>query len=296
MGFRISSAGLYHTAERRLMENLEKLYDAQEAVLTGKRLRRPGDNPPAFTRCLSYKSMARTLDQYGRNITSSKGYLSEAASALQSATSLLSRAKELAVQGASGGLEADVLAASASEVRQLYDQMLSLSNAAWSGGMGAGVRYIFSGFKSDQPAFDGNGLYQGDQGAHQVEIAPGEWMTIGMRGSEAFQGDVDVFGLMRNLGDALEVGDTDSVRATLDGLDRAFAQVTASVSEIGARVNRLEQAETRLGDILISVQEFISQEEDVDLIQAAAELTWYEQALTASTSAMRMILQTLNIL
>jgi flagellar hook-associated protein 3 FlgL len=296
MGFRISTPGLYHTAERRLMENLQKLYDAEETVLTGKKLRRPGDNPPAFTRCVHYKSMERTLNQFKSNIASSQGYLAEAESALQSAANLVSRAKELALQGASGTLGADSLAASASEVRQLRDQMLSLANASWSGGMGGGVRYIFSGFKTDQPAFDADGLYQGDEGIFRVEISPGESMPVGLVGSEVFQGDVDIFGVMQALGDALENGDAEAVQSTLDGLDRALSQITASVSELGARANQLDQTESRLGDMLASMQGFISQEEDVDLIQAATQLTWYQQALTASVSATKTILQTLTML
>ena len=56
------------------------------------------------------------------------------------------------------------------------------------------------------------------------------------------------------------------------------------------------QTESRLEDILVSVQNFISQEEDVDLIQAATKLTRYEQALSASISATQMILSTMTIL
>jgi flagellin-like hook-associated protein FlgL len=61
-------------------------------------------------------------------------------------------------------------------------------------------------------------------------------------------------------------------------------------------VNRRDQAAIRLEDIEISVRTFISQEEDVDLIQAASELTRYEQALSASISATQVILSTMTIL
>jgi flagellar hook-associated protein 3 FlgL len=296
MGFRISTSWLYHTTERQLMDNLERLYAAEEAVVTGKKLRRPGDGPAAFTRCMNYKSMERTLGQYERNISSSQAYLAEAESSLQSMTHLLTRAKELAMQGASGGLDAETLAGNAIEIGSLYDQMLSLSNALWPGGAGSGARHIFSGFKSDQAAFDPSGVYQGDQGAYQVEIAPGEWMTIGLVGSDVFQGDVDVFGVMQTLQTALENGDADGIQSTLDDLDRAIWQTSLGLSEIGARVNRLDQAAIRLEDIEISVRTFISQEEDVDLIQAASELTRYEQALSASISATQVILSTMTIL
>ena len=296
MPFRVSTPGLYHAAERRLMANLERLYDAQETVTTGKKLKSPGDNPAAFTRCVNYKSMARTIDQFERNISSSNGYLSEAEDSLQSAANLIARAKEVALQSASGTLDEDTLAGNAREVDSLYDQMLSLANARWSGGTNSGVRYIFSGFKSDQAAFDAGGVYQGDQGAYQVEIAPGEWVTVGLVGSDVFQKDVDIFGVLQTLHDALESGDTEGVRSTIEDLDRSLSQITTNLSEIGVRAKRLEQTESRLGDIQVSMQEFISQEEDVDLIQAATDLTRYEQALSASISSTRLIFQTMTIL
>ena len=91
------------------MDNVGMLYDAEETVLTGKKLRSAGDDPAAFTRCVSYKSMERAISQHQRNISSSRGYLAEAESALNSMANLITRAKELALQGASGGLDADSL-------------------------------------------------------------------------------------------------------------------------------------------------------------------------------------------
>ncbi|MEW6441371.1 MAG: flagellar hook-associated protein FlgL [bacterium] len=296
MGLRVSTTLMYESATRRTMDNLERLYEAQQDLATGKRLRSPGDNPPLFTRLLSTKSMQRELGQFQRNIASGQGYLSEAESSLESVVNLLIRAKELAMQGASGGTDQNGLAGIAIEVQNLFDQTLSMANASWSGGSGAGTRYLFAGFKSDAPAFDQNGTYQGDGGEYRQEISPGEWVSIGFSGARIFQGDADVFAVLAGLKQALDAGDEEGIRASLDGLDQSLAQMNQAIAEVGARVNRLEQTETRLEDTLLWLQSFVSGEEDVDLTQAASRFTLYQSALDASIRSTQLIFETLHIL
>ncbi len=295
MGMRISTTRIYDTASRRLMDNLARLYDVQEGIATGKKLRRPEDAPVTFTRVQGYKGMQGRLEQYKRNISGARGYLAEAESSLQAVTNLLSRAKELAMQGASGGLDAETLAGVTEEVSGIYDQVLSLANARWSGGGVSGTRHLFSGFKSDVAPFDQDGTYHGDGGEFAVETDVGETVTIGLAGDRVFQGEVDVFAVLGDLREALEAGDAEGVQATLEGLDRAIGQIGARLSEIGGRENRLDQTETRIDDLTVSLTALVSGDEDLDLIQASSKLTYYQTVLEASMLTTKEIFQTLGI-
>ncbi len=296
MGMRVSTTGLYHSANRRLMENLKEVYDAQQGVASGKKLERPGDDPAAFSRVMGYKSVQSEMLQYERNISSSRGYLAEAESTLDTAANILTRAKELAMQGASGGLDADTLAGLTEEAGGLYDQLVSLSNARYSGGGIEGARYLFSGYKSDTAAFTEEGLYQGDDGEYKVEIAAGESVTVGLSGARVFQGDVDTFSVLRDLETALAAGDTDGVQATLDDLDRSIVQIGKHRAEIGGRVNRLDQTQARMEETWVTLETLVSDEEDLDLIQAASALTYYQTVLEASVLSTQRIFQTIGIL
>jgi flagellar hook-associated protein 3 FlgL len=278
------------------MNNLQKLYDAQEEIATGKKLRRPGDDPVAFARVAGYKSIQEGMQQYERNISFSRGYLAEAESSLKTVANLLTRAKELAMQGASGGLDAETLAGATEEVSGIYDQVLSLANARWSGGGSQGTRYIFSGYRTDTPAFSDLGIYQGDDGEYAIEVAAGESITIGFSGGRVFQGGVDIFSVLQDLRDSLAVGDSDGVQATLDNLDGSIGQVGQHMAELGGRVNRLDQTEARMDDISVSLETLVSGEEDIDLIQAASELTFYQSVLEATVLSSRQIFQSLGIL
>ncbi len=296
MAMRISTTGMYHSTRRRLMDNLQKLYDVQEGIVTGKKLRRPSDNPVAFSRVAGYKSIRNAVEQFERNISFSRDYLAEAESSLKTVSNLLARAKELAMQGASGGLDAQTLAGAAEEVKGIYEQVVSLANARWSGGGSQGSRYVFSGYKTDTPPFTEEGVYQGDDGEYAVEVGSGESITIGFSGARVFQGDVDLFAVLGDLKDALDRGDTNGVQATLDGLDRSIGQVSRHLAELGGRANRLDQTESRMEEVSLTLDTLVSREEDIDLIQAASQLTFYQTVLDASILSSRQIFQSLGIL
>ena len=295
MGLRVSTIGLYSSATRRMMENLSRLQDAQEDLASGKKMRSAGDNPPVFGRIVNYKSMQSALDQYQRNISLGRGYLAQAESSLQSVTNLLARARELAMQGASGGTVPESLGAIAVEVGTIRDEILSLANASWSGGGPSGSRYLFSGYRTDTPAFSEDGIYQGDDGEYTIEIAPGESVAVGLSGRQVFQGEADVFSVLTDLQESLQVADRDRIQANLDSLDLCMNQTSSAISEVGARTNRLDQTETRLGDMSFSLKSFVSHEEDLDLVQAASQLTLYQAILEASIRSSQAVFETLQL-
>jgi flagellar hook-associated protein 3 FlgL len=275
------------------MDSLEKVYKAQEQVSSGKKVERPSDDPVAFTRIVSYKDMNAALDQYRRNIDFSRGFLSQAESSLQSVSNLLTRAKELTMQGVSGVGNQGAMSAIATEVGSIFDQVLALANAQWSGG-GTGTRYIFSGFKSDTPAFSDTGAYQGDSGEFSVDIGVGEQIPVGFAGNRVFQGNVDIFDVLSRLKTALNAGDTQALQGILGELDQSLSQITNAVTEIGARDNRLDEAGTRLQDTSTSIKGLISNDEDVDMAEAASNFSLYQTALQATIASTSQIFNALG--
>ena len=186
MGFRVSTGILYSTAIDRVISGQRDLFEAQQGLVTGRKLNSSSDNPAVFTRVSNYKNMKRTMEQFQRNIGNARGYLTEAESTLNFVVNNLIRAKELAVQGASGSVSSEGLNSIAEEVNQIREQVLSLSNTVWAGGGGTGSKYMFSGYLSDTAAFDSTGAYGGDTGTYQVEINTNEKVTVGFRGDEIF--------------------------------------------------------------------------------------------------------------
>ncbi len=293
MGIRISTPMLYGSVTRGLFQNLERVYDAQEALATQKKIQRPGDDPAVFRRIETCKGTKRAIEQYQRNISFAQEYLAEAETSVSSVANLLARARELAVQGANGTLDAQSLSGLASEVGSIREEVLSLANAQWTGGKETGSRYLFSGYRSETAAFSQDGVYQGDSGAFAIDVAPGERMTIGLVGSSVFQADADIPAVLDELRQGLESGDADRISGLLDDLDRSIMQVSRAQAEIGARMNRLDQTRTRLEDNLSYLENFVSSAEDLDIIEAASRLTKYQSALQATMLAAQSIFDTM---
>ncbi len=296
MTLRVSTIRLYNSATRRMMDNQKRVFEAQESLVTGKKLNSAGENPSLFSRVVSYKGMKNTVEQYLRNISNSRGLLSEAESNLELVTNNIVRAKELAIVGASGTTSADSMDALAEEVSQIRETILSLANSSWSGGRGSGARYLFAGYNSDTAPFNAAGIYQGDSGEYQIEVGNNERVTIGLAGDQVFQGTVDIFGVLDQLYTDLAAGDSETVAASLGNLDMALTQITKSSTVIGARENRLDQTEARLDATLLSLKGFISESEDVNLMEAATDFTRTQAALEASLRATQKIFEALQFM
>ena len=293
MGLRVSTLQMYEASVRKITENTEKLYNAQEGLITGKKLRRPHDNPSAFSRLVNNKSMQGTLAQYKRNISFAKGYVSEVETALQGVSDILSRAKEIAVDGASDETSSESLAALAKEADSIFEQVLSLANSRWSGGSG-GSHYIFSGFLTDTAAFSSSGIYQGDDNERKVEVGVGEWVTVGFAGSNVFQGTVDIFSALDDLRVNLSAGDRTGLQASIGDMEQAIVQVAEGLTSVGACSGRLTGSELRLEDISFSLTQYVAEEENIDVYQAASDVSRYQFMLEAAISSSRMIFNTLR--
>jgi len=142
----------------------------QEQLSTGKRVLTAADDPVAATRIQQLNNNLAVVDQYNKNIIIAENNLSLEESTLDSANNLLQRIEELAVQaGNTASLSTGDYAALASEVDSRLDELFNIVNTRNSNG-----DYIFSGFKSDSPAFTGDSVngfrFAGDEGQMQIKI------------------------------------------------------------------------------------------------------------------------------
>lgn len=101
----------------------------------------------------------------------------------------------------------------------------------------------------------------------------------------------NVFRSVKKLENALRNDDTEGILETLDDLDADLAAVLQTRTQLGARLNRLDAAQSRLeeGDELL-VQN-LSKNEDADLAEAISELTLSETAFQAALQVTARILQ-----
>ena len=177
---RVSTSQIYRQTTDSLMRNLADIVRLNEQVSSGKKINKPSDDAAGASRALDYKVAIDAGEQYGKNTADASNAIGFAENALDSASSALVRLKELALQAANGTQDAASRAAISKEAAQLKDQLLSIANSR------NGNEYVFSGFKTDVPAFDSSFAYQGDSGAINVMVDRSVMIPRNVTGSEAF--------------------------------------------------------------------------------------------------------------
>ncbi|MBI3557725.1 MAG: hypothetical protein HY074_15800, partial [Deltaproteobacteria bacterium] len=103
-------------------------------------------------------------------------------SALNELTDLFVRAKEIAIsQSSDASASPDSRLGVAQEVKALYQQLISIANRR------SGAHYLFSGFKTQTPAYTADGEFRGDRGEIPVEIQKDVFIATNIVGPEVFE-------------------------------------------------------------------------------------------------------------
>ena len=140
---RITNRMITDQALAALTAQADAIAHAQDQVTTGRRIVKPSDDPAATRSAIRLRDALAQTTQYLRNIDVADARMSAAESAFSVSSETMSRASELAVQGANGTLTAADRGTMAKEVEQLSRTLVAQA-ATKNGGA-----YVFSGFQTD---------------------------------------------------------------------------------------------------------------------------------------------------
>jgi flagellar hook-associated protein 3 FlgL len=164
---------------RSIQDNFRKFFEANEVLASGKKINTPSDDPVAMARIMGYKVDISSGDRYLGSIDKASSSLGFTDKILDAVSQSLSQAKQLAEAG-TNKLSPDEAAAYSREAAGLTDFLLSLSNSQYDS------RYIFSGFKTNAPAFTSALVYQGDNGIVETNINGTSKVATNVVGTDAF--------------------------------------------------------------------------------------------------------------
>jgi flagellar hook-associated protein 3 FlgL len=279
---RVTHLGAHQSALTRINSRLSEYATTQERLATGKRMKRPSDDPIGMNRALELRASLRAREQEGRNAADGKMWMDLADSKLQDVVGQLQRARELAVRGATytGPQERNAIA---QEIGQLREDIIALANGTHQG------RGLFSGFSAGDAVqkIAGTWTYVGDNGQINRRVSENEVVTINITADVAFgfTAGKDVFTVLDELEAALYADDTAAIETALADVDDGLQTVLGGLGIIGARANQVETAMARNADDMITLTQQLSSLEDVDIAEAVMELqlqqTAYEAALAA---------------
>lgn len=284
---RISDRVLTDNVRRNLAMNTDRLMRVERELSSGRRLDTPSDDPAAVARALRLRTDAATNDSLTRTSGLSRTRLNAADGALDSLTQTMQRARELTVQASSGTLDSQQLGAIAAEMNQLLLQSVQVGNTSVAG------QYVFAGTKTTTAPFSAAGnapaavTYDGNSNPIYQDVGGNARIQVDVPGDGPFLPAMNVLIQIR---DALNSGNADSARATgLPALDSALDGVLQVRGTLGARINRLDALDARLGDEKVSIQTQQSDVEDIDLTDTIVRLNSarnvYDAALGAAAKA-----------
>lgn len=166
-----------------LNKNRTELSNLQNQASSLKKVTKPSDDPTGTSRILANRTDSSNMTQFDKNIFLGKSFLETTETVLSQMGDTIVRAKELALQAANdtnAGMPREMIA---SEVEQIYNSIVELSNRRF------GERYIFAGHKTTEAPFTKDGKYMGDNGQIQIQNLEGQFMPINLVGSQVFLGE-----------------------------------------------------------------------------------------------------------
>lgn len=260
-------------------------------IATGQRIERGSDDPAAAAQLRLVDRRERLALVEGDNAARLGQDLTSAADEMDAVTTLLQRARELAVQAANTPTGPDGRRAIGFELQQLGEELFTRANGVTLTG-----EPLFAGLSSD-PAFvrdaAGNVTYAGTPTAGSIPVAPGTAIERGLPGNTVFEFEVggtpsSAFAVIGALADALSNGSPDpaaAARTALEGLDAALESSTRAQTILGTRLAWTEQIQQQQTERRIALADRRGRVGDTDIADAIARLQQSLTALEASQAA-----------
>jgi len=260
----------------------------QVDMATGKELRQSSKDPVNFARSARFRKTINRNEQYLRNISDAKGWITTTNSLLDNLYTVVVNAKGIATQGADDSLDANTRSMLADKINGYIEEVVSLANSKYLG------KNVFAGTKTREDkafVFDGSTVtYQGNAGSISRRVGDNVNVSINVTGKQLENSNL--FSSLIELRDSLAANDQESINSSIDAVSTVASQLISLSSAMGSIQKQLELTTNRLEVANLNLSSYLSQAEDVDLAEAItkynSEEMAYRAALQTSTSVIKM--------
>lgn len=279
---RISTSQMLHAMQWAMERNYTRYHDAQQTVVTGKRIQRPSDDPFGASLGITLHRQIQESEQYQRNLTTAKNFLSITDVALENLNDLMVQVKSLAVQAATDTQNPEGRSAIAQQIKQIMTEVISIGNNTTYGD-----RYIFAGTQTLRAPFhlDGETLvYDGDHGDLNVELSPAVVMSINVQGDPLITG---IYQAMANIKRYVETNDIERLsKKGLQELQNQLDNLLRTRAVVGSKIRQVEMIQQRLEKRHVDFTELLSGIEDADIADAITKLKMAETTYQVTLATM----------
>lgn len=126
------------------MGRVDKLYNQMNTL---KKIQRPSDDPIVAGRALKLRINVSESEQHKSNVDEAKAWMDVTETSLSNMTEILKDIRTRCNQAANDTLTTDDRNKIVADIEQLFEQLKQEANTTYAG------RYVFSGFKTDEPVY-----------------------------------------------------------------------------------------------------------------------------------------------
>lgn len=237
--------------------NNQSIQKSMEALSSGERINKAGNDASGLAVSEKMRSQIRGLNQASRNIGDAISFTQVAEGYLAETTDVLQRIRELAVQASNGVYSDEDRMQISVEVSQLVAEVDRIASSAQFNGMN-----LLTG----RFAKDSDQVMQFQVGANMdqnIRAYIGT-MTAAALGLKSQQGEES---------NVISIASPDEANTTLASVDEALKNVTKQRADLGAYQNRMEMAQKGINIASENTQSAESRIRDTDMAQAITEYT-----------------------
>ncbi|MGE5398726.1 MAG: flagellar hook-associated protein FlgL [Chitinophagales bacterium] len=179
---RITNRMMITQYNRALGSNLERLSVYERMMSSGKRISKPSDDPVGTITDLRMRRKITETEKYQANIDEGTSWMDTTDDAMTQMTTIMHRARELALRGANGTNSQESRTAIGLEIEQLVEQAKDIANSTY------GDKYLFSGSNYTEAAYS-NGCWSGNDNGVAIEISQGVDVAVNSNMRSFFMGN-----------------------------------------------------------------------------------------------------------
>jgi len=300
---RISDQLRHSTYLNDLHQRLDNLYQLQQELSTGRRIRNASDDPSDASHALRLEACLKRQGQFLRNIEDAQSWVNFADARLQGIVNLISEIDSLAVRADNDDQTEEDRRSAAVEIDQKLEQLYNLANSQFNG------KYVFGGWQTLSNPFAATRNTDGllvsvsasaatIEGEIYRQVSETEQLRINIPGSLLFQPvgsegtDDDLFYVIAELRNTIgnnntppvgyeETRSTPYLRDKLVAIRERFVNQQAYLGTLG---QRLQDTTSRLQDYNITLTDALENAEGVDITDIATRIATEEYAYEAMLS------------
>ncbi len=242
-----------------------------EALSSGQRINKAGDDASGLAVSEKLRSQVRGLNQAVKNIENGVSFIQTSEGYLSESQDILHRMRELAVQGANGVYTSEDRMQIQVEVSQLVDEINRIASHAQFNGMNMLTGRFAKGGTQEMRFQIGANMDQ----SKQIFIGTMTAQALGLKGAQGTN-------------EMLSISTTDSANKAIGALDTALKAVSKQRADLGAYQNRFETAAKGVSVASENLQAAESRIRDTDM---ASEMVQYTKNRILGQAGSAMLAQ-----